>query len=209
MLSGGGDLGTVRGHHTARLGSPRGGVGPWARSVDGGSRVGLEVLWVQRLWGQRLLRHHHGRPPWVAHGPHVGRLTGHRQGLLGHVWHRQLPGQGLLLLLLLLLGLLLLHGERSRRHGSAGHLRPGARGHVHLLMGEGHHLLRSTGVPWDLLWLLGHHVMRGQPGGDVLVAGQDVRLGSSRRQLRRGQHVRVHVVRRHGAGHHLGMLLLG
>ena len=94
--------------------------------------------------------------------------------------------------------------------GGGGHLRPGTGRHVHLLMGVrvGRHLLlRSAGVPRDLLWLLCHNVMRGQPGGNVLAAGLDVRLGRGGGQLGRGQHLRVHVVRRHGAGHHLRVRL--
>lgn len=84
-----------------------------------------------------------------------------------------------------------------------------------MLMGVRNHLLlRCSRVPGELLGLLWHHVMRGQPGGYVLVAGLDVRLVARldvrlarRRQLRRGKHLRVHVVRRHGAGHHLRVLL--
>lgn len=105
-----GDRGTVRGgHHTGRLG------GAWRCTggrIYGGSGVGLGVLWVKRLLrGQRLLRGHHGRPPRVAHRPHVGRLAlglaRHLHGLLGHVWHGQLTRKRWLLLL---------------RHGAAGHL---------------------------------------------------------------------------------------
>lgn len=121
------------GHHSGWLG------GAWRCTggrIDGGSGVGLGVLWVKRLlWGQRLLRGHHGRPPRVAHRPHVGwlalGLARHPHGLLGHVWHGQLTGERRLLLLL--------HGQRGRRHGAAGHLlvhcsRHGLTGRRHVVL---------------------------------------------------------------------------
>lgn len=78
--------------------------------------MGLGMLWVKRLGGHWL---HHRRPSRVAHRAHVRGLTlglaGHPHGLLGHVRHGQLTRERLLLLRLL-------HGQRGRWHGAAGHL---------------------------------------------------------------------------------------